>query len=85
MAANGISTLATKQLRQEKKLEIAEAKRQGKTVAVDGTISGSVDDTKPYYRVLNTLDINLLPTKYSGNTVVDNANVGGLQAGRPWT
>ena len=73
------------QLRQEKKLEIAEAKRQGKTVAVDGTISGSVDDTKPYYRVLNTLDINLLPTKYSGNTVVDNANVGGLQAGRPWT
>jgi hypothetical protein len=25
-----------------------------------------------------------LPTKYSGNTVIDNANVGGLQEGRPW-
>jgi hypothetical protein len=84
MAANGISTLATKQLKQEAKLDIAEAKRQGKTVADDGTITGSVDATKPYYRSLNTLNINLLPTKYSGNTVSDNANVGGLQPGRPW-
>jgi len=84
MAANGISTLATKQLKQEAKLNIAEAKRQGKTVADDGTITGSVDATKPYYRSLNTLNINLLPTKYSGNTVSDNANVGGLQSGRPW-
>jgi len=84
MAANGISTLATKQAKQQAKLDIAEAKRQGKTVAVDGTITGSIDATKPYYRSLNTLNINLLPTKYSGNTVSDNANVGGLQSGRPW-
>jgi hypothetical protein len=32
----------------------------------------------------STLDINLLPTKYSGNTIVDNTNVGGLVLGRPW-
>ena len=32
----------------------------------------------------STYDINLLPTKYSGNNVVDNANTGGLQQGRPW-
>lgn len=84
MAANGISTLATKQLRQEAKLAIAEAKRQGKTVAEDGTITGSLDSTKPYYRVNNKLDITELPTVYSGNNVVDNANVGGLQTSRPW-
>jgi hypothetical protein len=29
-------------------------------------------------------DINLLPTQYSGNNVVNNPNVGGLQPGRPW-
>ena len=84
MAANGISTLATKQLKQVAKLNIAEAKRQGKTVARDGTISGLVDATKPYYRYWNTYDINDLPTKYSGNALVDNANTGGLAAHRPW-
>lgn len=84
MAANGISDLATKEDRQLAKLAIAEAKRQGKTVAEDGTISGSLDTTKPYYRVNNKLDLTELPTLYSGNTVVDNANVGGLQLGRPW-
>ena len=84
MALNGISELSTKQLRQEAKLAIAEAKRQGKTVADDGTITGSLNSTKPYYRVNNKLDITELPTVYSGNTVVDNANVGGLQESRPW-
>ena len=84
MALNGISELATKQLRQEAKLAIAEAKRQGKTVADDGTISGSLDSTKPYYRTNNVLDITELPTVYSGNNVVDNPNVGGLQESRPW-
>ena len=84
MSQNGISTLATKQLRQEAKLAIAEAKRQGKTVSEDGTITGSLDSTKPYYRVNNKLDITELPTVYSGNNVVDNANVGGLQVSRPW-
>jgi len=32
-----------------------------------------------------TLDTTQLPTLYSGNVVVDNANAGGLLAGRPWT
>lgn len=29
-------------------------------------------------------DLTELPTQYSGNTVVDNPNVGGLIEGRPW-
>ncbi len=84
MALNGISELATKQLKQEAKLAIAEAKRQGKVVADDGTITGSLDSTKPWYRVNNVLDVTELPTLYSGNSVSDNANVGGLQESRPW-
>ena len=84
MAANGISTLETKQAKQEAKLAIAEAKRRGKTVAIDGTITGSLDDTKNFYRILNTYDYTLMPTIYSGDDVVDNANVGGLVDGRPW-
>jgi hypothetical protein len=90
MALNGISELATKQLRQAAKLVIATATRQGKTVALDGTVTGSVDDTKPYYRAANTLNTTLLPTLYSGNTVVDNINTvdsvnGVLVEGRPWS
>ena len=92
MAANGISTQTLKRTRQNQKLEIAEAKRQGKTVTEgSGTysISGSVDNTKNYYRTANTLDNTRLPTLYnaSSNTgdLVDNANSGGLVTGRPWT
>jgi hypothetical protein len=33
----------------------------------------------------STLTIDNLPTKYTGNEVTDNANVGGLVAGRPWS
>lgn len=83
MSANGISTLTTKQAKQTAKLNIAQAKRQGKTVARNGTISGSVDATKTAYRYWNVYDIDALPTKYSGNTVVDNP--GSLVAHRPWT
>ncbi len=32
-----------------------------------------------------TLTIDNLPTKYTGNVVTDNANTGGLIAGRPWS
>ena len=32
----------------------------------------------------DTYDITQLPTQYSGNTVVDNPNVGGLVEARPW-
>jgi hypothetical protein len=84
MSANGIAWLATKQDKQEAKLAIAEAKRQGKLVADDGTISGPVDSTKQYYRANNVLEIDDLPTKYVGDTIFDNANTGGLIQGRPW-
>jgi hypothetical protein len=84
MSLNGISTLATRQARLEAKLNLAQAKRQGKVVAADGTITGSIDPTKPYYRALNVYDVNLLPTKYSGNTSVDNPNLGSLLPHHPW-
>ena len=70
MAANGISTLDTKELRQIAKLELAQTKRQ-----LVGT---------PGYRELRYYDLDLLPTVYSGNDVVDNPNLGGLVQGRPW-
>lgn len=33
----------------------------------------------------DTYTINDLPTKYSGNDLIDNPNVGGLVDGRPWS
>lgn len=71
MAANGISTLASKQARQVAKLDAAQTKRQA-----------GGDTTDPAYRSLNTYDINLLPTQFSGNSVIDNAQ--DLVEGRPW-
>ncbi len=85
MSANGISDLATKQLKQVAKLDIAQAKREGRVVADDGSISGSVDPSKNYYRISNQYDITQLPTQYSDNDLTDNANSGGLIDGRPWT
>ena len=76
--------LADKEARQIAKLDIAEAKRQGKVVAANGTITGSVDPTKPYYRINNQYDIAQLPTQYDDNAVVNNPNTGGLLQGRPW-
>jgi len=76
---------ADKEARQIAKLTIAEAKRQGKVVATDGTITGSIDPTKPYYRTNNQYDIAQLPTQYDGNDIIDNPNVGGLLQGRPWS
>lgn len=66
MAANGISTLATKELKQKAKLDLAETDR-----AAAGNARA-------------TYDITQLPTQYDDNTIVDNANSGGLVAGRPW-
>lgn len=85
MAANGISTLPSKQLKQEGKLSIAEAKRQGYTVLIDGTWSGNANVSQPFYRTLNTANINILPTKYVSNVAVDNVVDGNvLILGRPW-
>jgi hypothetical protein len=72
MAANGISNLSTKQAKQKAKLDLAQAKRQGKTVATNGTITGSIDATKNYFRSANIYDLNLLPTKYVGNVSYNN-------------
>lgn len=67
----------TKERRQIQKLEIAQRKRTG-GLAGDSTQG-------PYYRILNTYDRDKLPTKYTGNVVTDNPNVGGLLQGRPWS
>jgi hypothetical protein len=90
MSANGISTLTFKADRQTTKLAKAKAKREGRIVADDGTITGAIDSTKPYYRSRNTLNIGQLPTVYTAGDndtkdVTNNPNVGGLVYGRPWT
>ena len=73
MAANGISTLANKKLRQEAKLVQANADRVARNVVESGRYADV------------TADISQLPTKYKAdNTVEDNANTGGLKPGRPW-
>jgi hypothetical protein len=84
MALNGISTLSTKQLKQNAKLSKAEAKRQGKNVAGNGVITGSIDSTKPYYHNLHTLDKTYLPSVYTNNTVTTQSHPSGLIQGRPW-
>ena len=60
MAANGISTLATKAERQSAKLDIAELKRKGYTLNADGSIASGPDTTAVFYRVNNTYDLALL-------------------------
>lgn len=69
MAANGISTLPTKQQRQIAKLDLAQTKRQ------------SVDTLG--YRALNVYNIDLLPAPYVGNTPTPSG-ITTLTAGRPW-
>jgi hypothetical protein len=45
VSVNGISTLATKELRQKAKLDLAALKRQGYTLNADGTVADEVADT----------------------------------------
>lgn len=93
MALNGISTLTYKRQRQDAKLEIAEAKRQGKTVTANAqsyTITGNVDPASNSYRTLNTLDATQLPTRYAvgdndASSIVDNPNSFDLLQGRPFS
>lgn len=77
--------LADKEARQKAKLDIAQAKREGRVVADNGSITGAVDSTKNYYRARNQYNITQLPTQYSGGNLTDNPNTGGLVEGRPWT
>tara|TARA_B100001093_G_scaffold22135_1_gene19734 strand:+ start:4875 stop:5102 length:228 start_codon:yes stop_codon:yes gene_type:complete len=73
MAANGISTLANKKLRQEAKLAQANADRTARNVIEAGRYADV------------TADISQLPTKYdTDNSLIDNANTGGLKPGRPY-
>ena len=85
MAANGISTLGTKELKQVAKLDIDQAKREGRVVADDGSITGGEDSTKPYYRARNVYDRDRMPTQYSGDGTVNNTHAVGLLRARPWT
>ena len=74
MAANGISTLANKQLRQIAKLEQAKADRIARNVVEPGRYA--VTD----YEILE------LPTQYeTDNSVTNNPNDDGLLVGRPWS
>ena len=82
MAANGISTLSTKEARQKAKLDLAQLKRQGYTLNADGTVASGPDITKAFYRTNNNYDINLLPTQYVGNVATDNDSP--LLESRPW-
>lgn len=94
MAANGISTLSTKQARQVAKLEYAQAKRKGREITDGGPLGtygtwsddGTDDDTKNYYRPNNVYDLTALPDTYTGNVAEpdDNPNAGGLLPKRPW-
>lgn len=73
MAANGISTLANKKLRQEAKLSLAGQDRADRNLIEPGRYADTA------------ADISQLPTKYKAdNTLENNANIGGLLAGRPW-
>jgi hypothetical protein len=72
-SGNKIANLTTRQDRQVAKLALAELRRKA---------GGNVSAT--YYRPLNTANVELLPTKWSGNTLVDNPNPDGAVPGRPW-
>jgi len=86
MAKNGISTLATKALRQVAKLNLAQNKRKVFTLYANGAIASGPSTANAFYRENNTYDIAGLPTQYSGNAIVNNANgvAGALTRGRPW-
>jgi hypothetical protein len=75
MSANGIAHLSSREARQKAKLDLASTNR-----AADA--SNRDNPTNADQR--STYDITELPTQFSGNTIVDNANDGGLQVGRPW-
>jgi hypothetical protein len=84
MSANGIAHLTTREARQQAKLDLAQAKRRGFTLAADGSVVTGPDTTKVFYRDRNEYNINSLPTQYVGDTAVPNTEPGPLQTGRPW-
>jgi hypothetical protein len=75
MSANGIARLATRELRQKAKLDLAATKRAADAASRDNPVNA---DTR------STYDITQLPTQYNNNSVINNGNAGGLAIGRPW-
>lgn len=86
MSANGISHLATKEAKQVAKLELAKLKREGYTLAADGSVVSGPDTNANFFRDRNDYDITQLPNPYNDNDVNpdETANTGGLVEGRPW-
>lgn len=90
MAANGISTLATKTARQIAKLDLSAAKRKGRVITEAGgswSDDGVDNDAANWYRPNNDYDLTSLPNIYIGNQPADpdaNPNPGGLIPKRPW-
>jgi hypothetical protein len=80
IAGDGSDPVATKAARQVAKLNIAQAKRQGKVVADDGSISGDADSSKTYYRNNNVYELDALSLAYG---TVEDADP--LLTARPWT
>jgi hypothetical protein len=80
----GAVGLADKEARQKAKLDLAQAKRRGFTLAADGSVISGPDTTKAFYRDRNEYNVNSLPTQYVGITAVKNTEPGELQPGRPW-
>jgi hypothetical protein len=83
MAANGISTLTTKQARQVAKLDLAQLKRQGYTLSSTGTIVSGPNTDAIFYRARNVYDIDSLADKYTSNTTTV-MTTSTLVEGRPW-
>lgn len=75
MSANGIARLATRELRQKAKLDLAATKRAADAANRDNPVNA---DTR------STYDITQLPTQYNNNSLINNGNAGGLVIGRPW-
>jgi hypothetical protein len=78
LASYGIGNVQVRSANRIGHLETREDRQRAKLdlAALDRTASGNPRDT---------YDITELPTQYSGNTVVDNPNLGGLIVGRPWS
>jgi hypothetical protein len=75
MSANGIARLATRELRQKAKLDLAATKRAADAASRDNPVNADAR---------STYDITQLPTQYNNNSVINNGNSGGLVIGRPW-
>jgi hypothetical protein len=75
MSANGIAHLSTREARQIAKLNLAASNR---------TADYAHRDTAHNADARNTYDESQLPAQYTGNSVSDNPNTGGLVVGRPW-